>query len=55
LRDRYAAEPPLGAEEITGILATMSGILREIYDAELGAVQRLSTVLAASARRGRDG
>jgi hypothetical protein len=50
LRDRYAAEPPLGAEEITGILATMSGILREIYDAELGAVQRLGTVLAASAR-----
>jgi hypothetical protein len=50
LRDRYAAEPPLGAGEITGILATMSGILREIYDAELGAVQRLGTVLAASAR-----
>ena len=45
-----AAEPPLGAEEITGILATMSGILREIYDAELGTVQRLGTVLAASAR-----
>jgi hypothetical protein len=50
LRDRHAAEPPLCAEEITGILATMSAILREIYDAELGAVQRLGTVLAASAR-----
>ena len=50
LRDRYAAEPPLSAEETTAVLATMSGILQEIYDAELGAVQRLGAVLAASAR-----
>ena len=50
LRDGYAAKPPFRAEEITGILATMSGILREIYDAELRAVRRLGTVLAASAR-----
>ena len=47
LRDRYAAEPPLGPEEITEILATMSGILGEIYDAEKAAVQRLGTLLAA--------
>jgi hypothetical protein len=50
LRDRYAAEPPLSAEETTAILATMSGILQEIYDAELAAVRQLGTVLAASAR-----
>jgi hypothetical protein len=45
LRDRYAAEPPLGAEEITAILAGMSGILREIYEAERAAVQRLDATL----------
>ena len=44
LRDRYAAEPPFGADEITAILATMSGILGEIYEAEKAAVQRLGAV-----------
>ena len=44
LRDRYAAEPPLGADEITAILASMSGILGEIYEAERAAVQRLASV-----------
>jgi hypothetical protein len=50
LRDRDAAEPPLGAEEITTILATMSGILEEIYDAEKAAVVRLGALLTASTR-----
>ena len=45
LRDHYAAEPPLGAEEITATFATMSGILGEIYDAEKAAVQRLDALL----------
>ena len=45
LRDRYAAKPPLEADEITAILATMSGILGEIYEAERAAVQRLDSVL----------
>ena len=45
LRDRYAAEPPFGADEITAILAGMSGILREIYEAEKAAVQRLDSVM----------
>jgi hypothetical protein len=45
LRDRFAAEPPLGADELTAILARMSGILGEIYEAERAAVQRLDTVL----------
>ena len=44
LRDRYAAEPPLGADEITAVLASMSGILGEIYEAERAAVQRLAAV-----------
>jgi hypothetical protein len=44
LRDRYAAEPPLGADEITAVLASMSGILGEIYEAEKAAVQRLDSV-----------
>ena len=47
LRDHYAAEPPLGAEEITATFATMSGILGEIYDAEKAAVQRLDALLTA--------
>ena len=47
LRDRYAAEPPLSAEEITAILASMSGILGEIYDAEKAGVQRLDALLTA--------
>ena len=50
LRDRYAAEPPLGDEEITAVLATMSGILGEIYDAEKAGVQRLGVLLAAGTR-----
>ncbi|HXU96589.1 MAG TPA: BtrH N-terminal domain-containing protein [Jiangellaceae bacterium] len=50
LRDRYATEPPLGAEEITAVLATMSGILGEIYDAEKAGVQRLGAILAAGTR-----
>ena len=50
LRDRYAAEPPFGAEEITAILVTMSGILGEIYDAEKAGVQRLGALLAADTR-----
>ncbi len=45
LRDRYAAAPPLGAEQIDGVLADMSGILREIYEAERAAVHRLDAVL----------
>ena len=48
LRNRYAAEPPLSAEEIAAIFATMSGILGEIYNAEQAAVQRLGAVLAAT-------
>lgn len=47
LRNKYAAEPPLSAEEIAAIFATMSGILGEIYDAEKAGVQRLGAVLAA--------
>ena len=50
LRDRYTAEPPFNAEEITAIFATMSGILREIYDAEKAGVQRLGAVLTAGTR-----
>jgi hypothetical protein len=50
LRDRFTAEPPLGAEEITTILAAMSGILGEIYDAEKAAVERLGALLTASTR-----
>ena len=50
LRGRYAAEPPLAAEEITATLTTMSGILAEIYDAEREAVQRLGTIVTADAR-----
>ena len=48
MRNRYAAEPPLSADEITSIFATMSGILGEIYDAEKAGVQRLGAVLAAT-------
>jgi hypothetical protein len=48
LRGGYVAEPPLSAEEVAAILATMSGILGEIYDAEKAAVQRLGALLAAS-------
>jgi len=43
-RDRYAADPPLGAEEITAALSSMSGILGEIYEAEKAALQRLGSV-----------
>ena len=50
LRDRYAAEPPLGADEITAVLASMSGILGEIYEAEKAAVQRLGMLVATDAR-----
>ena len=50
LRDRFTAEPPLSAEEITTILAAMSGILGEIYDAEKAAVERLGALLTASTR-----
>ena len=50
LRNRYAAEPPLNAEEITAIFATMSGILQEIYDAEKAGVQRLGALLTAGTR-----
>ena len=45
LRDRYAAEPPLGAEEVASVLAGMSGILGEIYEAEKAAVQRLGAAM----------
>ncbi len=48
LRDGYAAEPPLSADEIASIFGTMSGILGEIYDAEKAGVQRLGAVLAAT-------
>ena len=48
LRDRYAAEPPLGAEGVSTILHSMSGILREIYEAERAAVQRLEAALQQS-------
>ncbi len=48
LRSRYAAEPPLSAEEVAAIFATMSGILGEIYDAEKAGVQRLGALLVAS-------
>ena len=48
LRSRYAAAPPLSAEEIAAILATMSGTLGEIYDAEKAGVQRLGALLTAS-------
>ena len=50
LRDRYAAEPPFAAEEITAILAAMSGILGEIYDAEKAAVGRLGELVVARTR-----
>ena len=50
LRDRYAAEPPLGADELTAVLAGMSGILGEIYEAEKAAVQRLGTLVGTDAR-----
>lgn len=46
LRDRYAAEPPLTAEELTEIMAAMSGVLGEIYEAEKAAVGRLGKVVA---------
>lgn len=45
LRDRYAAQPPLGADQVTTVLARMSGILGEIYQAEKAAVQRLNSVM----------
>ena len=48
LRDRYAAEPPFAPDEIAAILAAMSGILGEIYEAEKAAVGRLGEVLARS-------
>jgi hypothetical protein len=47
LRNEYAAEPPLSAEEIAAIFATMGEILGEIYDAEKAGVQRLGALLAA--------
>jgi hypothetical protein len=50
LRNGYAAEPPLSAEEITAIFAAMSGILREIYDAEKAGVERLGALLTAGTR-----
>jgi hypothetical protein len=50
LRDRYATEPPFAAEEITAILAAMSGILREIYEAEKAAVGRLKELVVARTR-----
>jgi hypothetical protein len=45
LRDRYAAQPPFAPEEITAILAAMSGILGEIYEAEKAAVGRLEELV----------
>ncbi|HEU5484271.1 MAG TPA: BtrH N-terminal domain-containing protein [Microlunatus sp.] len=45
LRNRYAAEPPLGAEDIAAVLAAMSRILGEIYEVEKAAVQRLRAAL----------
>ncbi len=48
LRARYAAEPPFAPEEITAILAAMSGILGEIYEAEKAAVGRLEEVVAGT-------
>jgi hypothetical protein len=50
LRSRYTTEPPFNAEEITAIFAAMSGILREIYDAEKAGVQRLGALLTARTR-----
>ena len=50
LRDRYAAEPPFAHEEITAILAAMSGILGEIYEAEKVAVGRLEELVVARTR-----
>ncbi len=50
LRDRYAAEPPFAPEEITAILAAMSGILWEIYEAEKAAVGRLEELVVARTR-----
>jgi Butirosin biosynthesis protein H, N-terminal/Domain of unknown function (DUF4872) len=50
LRDRYAAEPPFAPEEITAILAAMSGILGEIYEAEKAAVGRLEELVVARTR-----
>ena len=47
LRDRYAAQPPFAPEEITAILAAMSGILGEIYEAEKAAVGRLKELVVA--------
>lgn len=44
LRDRYSADPPLSADEISVVLADMSGVLQEIYEVEKAAVQRLSSV-----------
>ena len=51
LRDRYAAEPPLGVEEIAAVLAGMSGILGEIYEAEKAAIQRLGAVMRIQGTR----
>ncbi|HEY5978008.1 MAG TPA: BtrH N-terminal domain-containing protein [Microlunatus sp.] len=51
LRHRHAAEPPLGAEEITTVLAGMSTILGEIYEAEKAAVERLDSVLRSRSER----
>jgi len=48
LRDRYAAQPPLSADEVTAILARISGILGEIYGAEKAAVQQLAAVLRSA-------
>ena len=50
LRGRYAAEPPVGAQEVTAILANMSGLLAEIYDAEMGAVRRLGAIVTTDPR-----
>ena len=47
----HAAEPPLGADEIAAVLAGMSGILGEIYEAEKAAIQRLGAVMRIQSRR----
>lgn len=45
IRDRYATEPPLRAEEIQAVLGQMSSILGKIYEAEKAAVQCLGSVI----------
>lgn len=45
IRDRYAAAPPLDAEDVRAVLGEMSSTLSQIYEAEKAAVQCLGSVI----------